>query len=284
MNGTNGPEPTVQIQQYDPDTFVIRQSVKITPEAPFVFLFLGPNRALLIDTGDAASVRLRPTIDKLITDWAAAKGIAEPPLMVGHSHAHGDHIAGDPEFRDRPNTTVAGLSPKEVAAFFQLKNWPHEPGVLDLGGREIDIIPWPGHEPAELARFDHQTRLLLTGDALYPGRVYVWLDTFADYRRGVDLVVDYTKNLNVSWVLGNHIEMSTTPGRDYPIGFPSHPDEHVLELPYSVLLEARKTADALGDLPRVEVHPDWILYPMPETYAQRLARSAQQASSPPPAQ
>ncbi len=255
-------EPEMQVQQYDADTYVIRQSVKTNFEAPFVFLFMGSERILQIDTG-AGGLKIRPTIDKVIADWAAAKGIPEPSLVVAHSHAHGDHVAGDPEFADRPNTTVVGHRPEEVAAFFHIQNWPEGSAPFDLGGREIDVIPMPGHELAEIAVFDRRTHLLLCGDALYPGRLYVKADAFPAFRRSVDRVADYTRTLEVSWILGNHIEMTTTPGRDFAMHIPTHPHEHVLQLPYSALLELKKSVDAMGDQPRLDVHPDFILYPVP---------------------
>jgi hydroxyacylglutathione hydrolase len=255
-------EPEMQVQRYDADTFVIRQSIKTNFEAPFIFLFMGPKRILQIDTG-AGGLKIRPTIDRVIAQWAAGKGIPEPPLIVAHSHAHGDHIAGDPEYANRPNTTVVGHSPEEVAAFFHLNNWPEGSASLDLGGREIDIIPMPGHEPSEIAVFDRRTRLLLCGDALYPGRLYVKADQFPAFRRSVDRVVAYTRSLQVSWILGNHIEMTRTPRRDYAMHIPTHPDEHVLELPYAALIELQKSVDAMGELPRLDVHRDFILYPIP---------------------
>jgi glyoxylase-like metal-dependent hydrolase (beta-lactamase superfamily II) len=262
INGLHD-EPQMQVQRYDADTFVIRQSVRTNFEAPFIFLFLGPERALQIDTG-AGGLMIRPTIDKVVADWAASKGIAEPPLVIAHSHAHGDHIAGDPEFADRPNTTVVGHSSEEVAAFFHIEHWPESTASIELGGRAIDVIPMPGHEPAEIALFDRRTRLLLTGDALYPGRLYVRAGADWDaYRRSVDRVADYTRDLHVSWILGNHIEMTRTPGRDYAMHIATHPDEHALQLPYSALLELRKSVDAMGDEPRLDIHPDFILYPRP---------------------
>jgi hydroxyacylglutathione hydrolase len=255
-------EPEMQVQQYDADTFVIRQSVKTNFEAPFIFLFLGPKQVLQIDTG-AGGLKIRPTIDKVIADWAAAKGIPAPPLVIAHSHAHEDHTAGDSEFADRPHTTVVGHSPQEVAAFFHIQNWPEGTASLDLGGREIDIIPSPGHELAEIAVFDRRTHLLLCGDALYPGRLYVKADQFGAFRRSTDRVADYTKTLKVSWILGNHIEMTRTPGRDFAMHIPTHPNEHVLQLPYSDLLELKQSVDAMGEQPRLDIHHDFILYPIP---------------------
>ena len=57
---------------------------------------------------------IRPTVDRLIASWLKAHGRSDIPLVVAHSHSHGDHIAGDAAFRERPNTTIVGLKPAEV--------------------------------------------------------------------------------------------------------------------------------------------------------------------------
>jgi glyoxylase-like metal-dependent hydrolase (beta-lactamase superfamily II) len=258
-------EPIMQVQRVDADTYVLRQSVLTNFEAPFMFLLFGRDRALLMDTG-AGGLKIRPTIDQVISQWMSARKVSTLQLVVAHTHAHGDHIAGDSEFADRPNTVLVGHTPEQVAAFFHIRSWPNDVAAFDLGGREVDVIPMPGHEKAEIALFDRQTRLLLTGDALYPGRLYIPTDPsnqFPAFRDSVDRVVSYTRSLNVSWILGNHIEMTTKPGRDYPMHTPTHPDEHPLQLPYASLLELQKAVDAMGENARLEVHDDFIVYPLP---------------------
>lgn len=258
-------EPIMQVQRINPDTFVLRQSIKTNFEAPFLFLFFGHERVLLMDTG-AGGLKIRPTIDQLISQWMATQKLSSLQLIVAHTHSHGDHIAGDSEFADRPNTVVVGHSPEEVAAFFHVHSWPHDVVPFDLGGREVDIIPMPGHEKAEIGLFDRQTHVLLCGDALYPGRLYIPTDPtnqFPAFRDSVDRAVNYTRSLGVSWILGNHIEMTRTPGRDYPMHTPTHPDEHPLQLPYASLLELQRAVDAMGDTARLEVHDDFIIYPLP---------------------
>ncbi len=222
----------------------------------------GANRVLEIDTG-AGGLKIRPTVDKLIQDRLEAKGLKTIELVIAHSHSHDDHIAGDEEFTGRPNTTVVGHSPEQVAAFFGIHSWPDQSAAFDLGGRVIDIIPAPGHEPAEIAVFDRRTHLLMTGDELYPGRLYVPTAEFATYRRSIDRLVNFTRTRNVSWVLGCHVEMTRKPGRDYPIHAASHPFEHRLELPYASLIELDTALNGMGDQPQLDVHPDFIIYPLP---------------------
>jgi glyoxylase-like metal-dependent hydrolase (beta-lactamase superfamily II) len=262
IDAAHGSEPEMQVQRYDDDTYILRQSIKTNFEGPFLYLFFGTNRVLQIDTG-AGGLKIRSTVDKIIRDRLEAKGLKSIQLVVAHSHSHHDHIAGDDEFTERPDTIVVGHSPEQVAAFFELHSWPDQTAAFDLGGRVLDIIPAPGHEPAEISVFDRRTHLLLTGDELYPGRLYVPTREFATYRRSIDRIVDFTRSRNVSWVLGCHVEMTRTPGRDYPFHAASHPSEHRLELPYASLLELDAALHKMGDQPQLDVHHDFIIYPLP---------------------
>jgi glyoxylase-like metal-dependent hydrolase (beta-lactamase superfamily II) len=255
-------EPQMQIQAYDADTFVIRQSVKTNFEAPFLYLLFGKDRVLLLDTG-AGGLKVRPTIDGVIADWLKAHHRTSIALVVAHSHSHGDHRMGDVEFKDRPDTVVVGWTAPEVAAFFKIADWPNQIASFDLGGRVLDIVPTPGHHPSHIMVFDRHTRLLLSGDTLYPGRLYVPANDFADYKASIDRVTAFTKDRRVSHILGAHIEMTTTPGKDYPQAAPAHPNEHALDLPYADLLELQAAVHRMGDTAVKDVHDDFIVFPLP---------------------
>ena len=262
IDGTGTQEPQTQTQRYDADTYVIRQSVRTNFEAPFLYLLFGKDRALLFDTG-AGGLKIRPAVDAAIAQWLAEHHRASIPLVVAHTHGHGDHHMGDAEFVDRPDTTVVGLKPEEVAAFFKIADWPHDIVRYDLGGRVLDVIPTPGHQPAHIMLYDRRTRLLLSGDTLYPGRLYLPDGQLAAYRDSVDRVAAFARTHPVRLILGAHIEMTREPGKDFVDAARTHPDEHVLELPPSDLTELRKAVHAMGDTPRRDTHPDFIVYPLP---------------------
>ncbi len=262
IDGTAAAEPETQVQTIDADTLVIRQSVKTNFEAPFLYLLFGKDRVLLLDSG-AGGLKIRPTVDRLIAAWRARHGNRPIRLVVAHSHGHGDHHAGDGEFRDRPDTDVVGLAPEDVAAFFHIDDWPNSLGRFDLGGRVLDIIPTPGHQPAHIMVYDARTRLLFSGDMLYPGRLYVPLDQFATFRASADRLATFAKTHPIRALLGAHIEMTTTPGQDYPMRAPSHPSEHGLALPPAVIGELQAATNAAASPPVVDRHADFIVYPVP---------------------
>lgn len=261
IDGAQADEPQTQTQRYDRDTYVIRQSLRTNFEGPFLYLLFGKDRALLLDTG-AGGLKIRPAVDAAIAEWLAEHKRASIPLVVAHTHGHGDHQAGDAEFRDRPDTTVIGLKPSDVATFFGIKDWPNDIVTYDLGGRVLHVIPTPGHQPAHIMVYDGRTRLLFSGDSLYPGRIYLPVNMFGDFRASVDRVVGFTRNHPVKWLLGAHIEMTATPGKDLP-DRPPHTDEHVLELPYARLLELQAAVRKMGETPVRDVHPDFIVVPRP---------------------
>lgn len=260
IDGTTPTEPETQVQKYDADTFVIRQSVRTNYEAPFLYLLFGRDRALLIDSG-AGGLKIRPAVDAVIAQWLTAHNRKSIPLVVAHSHSHGDHHQGDSEFAARPDTTVIGLKPEEVANFFGVKNWPDSIATYDLGGRALSIIPTPGHEAAHIMVYDPRTKLLFSGDMLYAGRLYVGTDQFATFTASADRAANFAKTHPVAMLLGAHIEMTNTPGKDYPMQAPTHPNEHLLELPTSALDKLQTAAHRMADKPVIGNEGDFIIYP-----------------------
>jgi glyoxylase-like metal-dependent hydrolase (beta-lactamase superfamily II) len=260
INGTADSERETQVQMIDGDTFVIRQSVKTNFEAPFLYLLFGEDRALLLDTG-AGGLKIRPTIERLIAEWRTKHDGRAIHLVIAHSHSHGDHHAGDDEFRDRADTEIVGLSPEQVAAFFHIADWPRGEAPFDLGKRILTIIPTPGHEPAHIMVYDARTQLLLSGDMLYPGRLYVPLDRFDEFRASADRLAVFAQGHPIRALLGAHIEMTTSPGQDYAMAAATHPSEHPLPLPPTAIGELRNAVAQAGPAPKVDRHADFIVYP-----------------------
>src|SRR5664279_2580679 len=145
--GSGDSEPKIQAHRYDDHTFVLRQSKTVSYEAPFLYLFFGNDRALLLDTGatgDPALCPLRETVDRLISTWLETHPRPSYPLVVAHTHGHGDHVAGDVQFAGRPGTSVVGRDRRAVIDFFGFTSWPDEVVTLDLGGRVLEVTGTPG--------------------------------------------------------------------------------------------------------------------------------------------
>jgi hydroxyacylglutathione hydrolase len=254
-------DPPIQLVKYNDNTWILRQNKCTNYEAPFMFLFFGDEKALLMDTGateDDEAFPLYDTVKEIIDDWSEKNGEIE--LVVAHTHKHGDHYAADGQFVGKPNTTLIGLEVIDLKEYFQISSWPEEIVEFDLGNRLMNIIPIPGHQASSIAVYDQSTKILLTGDTFYPGRLYIkdW-DAFV---QSIDRLVEFTSTQEISYILGNHIEMTQTARVDYPIGTVYQPEEHPLPLSISVLKELSNALTKLGDKPTMEVHDSFIIYPV----------------------
>jgi glyoxylase-like metal-dependent hydrolase (beta-lactamase superfamily II) len=243
--GTPDPDPPIQVRALDATTYVLRQSKSLTFEAPFLYLLVGRERALLVDTGDVAAREVCPVRD--VVDGLLPEGL---DLVVAHSHGHGDHVAGDGQFRGRPGTVVVGRDHRSAVAGWGFGRWPEDVATFDLGGRVLEVLGIPGHHVTSVAIFDPQTGSLLTGDSVYPGRLYAH-DVEA-FRTSLDRLVEFARARPVERVLGCHVEMRAA-GGDYPLGCRYQPDEAPLPLTLEDLGTVHDAVRAAGG--RRGVHP-----------------------------
>jgi hydroxyacylglutathione hydrolase len=216
----------IQVHRYNAQTFVLRETLCATWEAPFLYLLVGSKQALLIDTGDIADPKLMP-VEAAVMNLLPGDAALKLPLIVVHSHGHLDHRAGDPQFEHVPGIELVPSDLAHVRKYFSFSDWPNGRAQIDLGDRIIDVLPAPGHHPAQLVYFDRNTGLVFSGDFLLPGRLLV--DNFDDYEASARRVADFLKDRPVSYVLGGHIEKSSA-GELFPWQSTHHPDERVLQL------------------------------------------------------
>jgi glyoxylase-like metal-dependent hydrolase (beta-lactamase superfamily II) len=220
------PQNPLQVHAYEPQTFILRQNPCAHFEGNFIYLLVGSDKALLIDTGavpDPEQMPLAMRVLELLPDQGASK----IPLIIAHSHGHLDHRAGDPQFGSLSSVRVVPTELEGMQSFFGFGEWPNGIARLDLGGRTVHVIPAPGHHPGHLVFYDDRTQLLFSGDFLLPGRLLI--DDAAGYYESAIRIVDFLRNRPVTYVLGGHIELDAE-GQPYPHGSQHHPNERLLEL------------------------------------------------------
>lgn len=261
-SGSDADEPAFHVQNVDRNTIAIRQSLRTTFEAPFLYLLFGEDRALLIDTGVEGS-DLRTEIDRHISAWAAAHNRAEPELIVMHTHSHRDHRGGDSALANRPNTVIVGLEVDEIQDFFGIEDWPSSIGSIDLGNRVLEIVPTPGHTDDHVVIFDQTIKALFTGDMIYPGRLYFQCEKARVYEASINRLADFTDDNEVRWLLGAHIEMKADPGQTFRQQNTSRRGEHLLEMPTSTIEEIKGALTAQGGKYVVDTFDDFVLFPHP---------------------
>lgn len=220
------PQPPLQVHQYELQTFILRQNPCANFEANFIYLLIGSDKALLIDTGAVADPNAMP-LAKTVLELLPERDGKKLPLLVAHTHRHLDHRAGDPQFASLPSTEVVPFDFEGMRAFFGFNNWPNGIAHIDLGGRTVDVIPTPGHNQTHLAFYDERTGILFTGDFLMPARLLI--EDAGAYRESALRVIDFLKTRQLTHILGGHVELNAA-GRAYRFGSHYHPNEHRLEL------------------------------------------------------
>jgi glyoxylase-like metal-dependent hydrolase (beta-lactamase superfamily II) len=148
---------------------------------------------------------------------AAVARLTSVPVTVINSHTHFDHVGGNADFqeiwnRDLPYTLqnmrgesnvysrdalaperlCGALPPGMSSKSYLIRTWKsthtlQNGELVDLGGRELEVIFAPGHTPDSLVLLDRKNGLLFTGDTFYPGPIYLFVPEtdFAAYARSV---------------------------------------------------------------------------------------------------
>ena len=185
-------DPDLQIYWYDENTAILRQNKAIDYEAPFLFLLFGQERAVLLDTGATASpdfFPLRRIVDGLIDTWLDRNPRSDYGLLVIHTHGHDDHVAGDDQFADRPDTVLVKADKDDAWEFFGFSSDADAIRPVDLGGRVLQAFATPGHHSAAVTFYDPWTGILFTGDTVYRGRLYI-VD-WAAFSRSIDRLIEF---------------------------------------------------------------------------------------------
>lgn len=267
---TGGPNclaiPDWQVHEYNEDFYILRESGCINPEKPFLYLIFGDNKALLEDTGvgregDNTVIPTAPVVLDLMAKWAKRRNHAPVSLVVIHSHSHGDHTAADGQFKQAPGVQFVAATPAELQKAAGIATWPTSLGQIDLGNRIVDVIPIPGHDVASIALYDRVTGNLMTGDSLYPGRLYVPQAQIPTYAASAQRLVDFVKLHPVAHVLGTHIEQGSQAYFDYPRNTTYQPKEHVLELSRAHVFELNEAFHKMDGKPIKIVYPDFAVVP-----------------------
>lgn len=205
-----------EVHQYDKRSFIIRQNKCSNVEAPIMYLMLGKNKNLLLDTGadePTQGQELAELVQELLSKYGNSS-----ELLVIHSHHHSDHTAGDSAFAKLANVELVSANKDSFEDFYSKQEVK-----IDLGDRELSLLKTPGHQEEAITVYDSHTNWLLTGDSFYPGMLYV--KNWADYKQSIAKIYEFAKTKPVSYVLGAHIEMSQEAGQMYKIGSLYQPDE-----------------------------------------------------------
>ena len=127
------------------------------------FLLAGEKKALLIDSG--MTIHNAKEIARELTDL---------PIELLNTHADIDHIGSNDEFDS------FYMNPAEASNYYNTNQRTgtmipiNDGDVIDLGGRELEIITLPGHTPGSIAVLDKKNRVLISGDPIQDGNIFMF--------------------------------------------------------------------------------------------------------------
>lgn len=224
-------DPAIEVFRFDRSSYILRQNKCLSFEAPFIFVLLGEEKVLVLDTGatqSALDFPLYKTVRALIRERSEQDEKIGKEIIIIHSHSHSDHYKGDSQFEGKPNVILVEPNYLAMTQFFAFSKWPDGEASIELGSRKLIIIPTPGHQEEAISIYDPQTKWLLTGDTIYPG--YIYIKNWDAYKKSIARLVSFSNTHEVSDVLGAHIEMTDRAGEYYPIGTTYQPNEAALAL------------------------------------------------------
>ena len=160
-----------------------------------MYLVVGDDMAVLIDGGTGIG-----RLDLLVGE------LTDRPVLLLLTHTHNDHIGGckdfdeialfdDPMGRESSERGLGhdkmgemlegdavireyppGFDPEGFhAPPYEVTRWLQDGDVLDLGGRELEVLHTPGHSSDHICLLDREARHLYTGDIYYTGSVTSYL-------------------------------------------------------------------------------------------------------------
>lgn len=182
------------------------------------YLIIGNDSALLFDTGNGLA-NIRTIVDQL----------TQKPIQVLNSHSHFDHIGGNHQFKDiiSPSTEFSlqnsrgidnqlikteasdealchGLPKGVTKENHRIKPYDisakvEDGDIIDLGGRQLEILQIPGHTDDSIALLDKESGFLWTGDSFYEGPIWLYFPEtdLAAYQKSLARLVELVPQLKM---------------------------------------------------------------------------------------
>lgn len=153
------------------------------------FVLEGTEKALVIDTGmntpDAREI---------------AEKITKKPLELLNTHADRDHISGNGAFESfymcaaEEENYRAHSEKGEIRAI-------KEGDIIDLGDRPLEIIEIPGHTPGSVAILDINSRILISGDSVQNGIIFMFgqFRNMENYVGSLKKLMTFTDRFDSIW-------------------------------------------------------------------------------------
>lgn len=159
-----------------------------------IYIIEGEERALVID----ACVDIKD-YDKIVA------GITSKPVTLVATHVHPDHTGASINYFDEiyinagDMVNVPGIMPDYKGEIKYLVDGQ----VIDLGGREIEVIFTPGHTPGSTTFMDRKAGYGFSGDSFGSGNLLLTTN-FSTLLLTAQRTLEYMKKYNIEKLYPGH--------------------------------------------------------------------------------
>ena len=158
-----------------------------------LYLIEGNERAILIDAGVYI-----PDLDKIVAK------ITSKPVTMMLTHAHGDHVGGVGPFPEvYLNAGDMTIVPNNMRNYKGQIRYLNDGQVIDLGGREIEVIFTPGHTPGSATFFDKAKHYGFSGDAFGSTNLLVFTNLSTEMYTA-ERIENYMKKHDIRFLFPGH--------------------------------------------------------------------------------
>ena len=158
-----------------------------------LYLIEGNERAILIDAGVYI-----PDLDKIVAK------ITSKPVTMMLTHAHGDHVGGVGPFPEvYLNAGDMTIVPNNMRNYKGQIRYLNDGQVIDLGGREIEVIFTPGHTAGSATFFDKAQHYGFSGDAFGSTNLLVFTNLSTEMYTA-ERIENYMKKNDIRFLFPGH--------------------------------------------------------------------------------
>jgi glyoxylase-like metal-dependent hydrolase (beta-lactamase superfamily II) len=125
--------------------------------------------------------------------------------MMAVTHGHGDHVGGVvsfPEVWIHPaDTSMIGSGARQYGLKVNLLS---DGEVIDLGGRQIEVLHTPGHTSGSVTFFDKEKHYGFSGDAFGSTNLLLFAGTFRDLIKTTGRTAEYMQKNGIGKLYPGH--------------------------------------------------------------------------------
>ena len=159
-----------------------------------VYVVEGNDKALVIDSGTRM-----PHLGKAVAT------LTDKPVMLALTHGHGDHAGGAGSFPEvwlhPADTSILGGN---RGAYQGEIHFLADGDVIDLGGRQIEVLHTPGHTAGSITFFDKANHYGFSGDAFGSTNLLLFAGPFSTLIRTTTRTAEYMQKNGIEKLYPGH--------------------------------------------------------------------------------